>query len=227
MKINLFLKRVVAYFIDYLVILILTAGLVYLSFINPRYEEYKDVSNKYNNIVMDYYDKKINIEELNKKTQAISYDLNKNGYVYLVGDIIIALLYFGGFAYWTKGQTLGKKIMKVKIVKAKDKDLKLHNYLIRAFILNGIILNIIILVALCFKDQYLTICNYGSNFTRMLELIILVCILMNSEGRGLHDFVAKTKVIDLKEEESKEIEVKEEVIKKEKKNNEKRSSNNK
>lgn len=199
MKGNLFLKRFAAYIIDLFVITILATGLVYLTFINPHYEKYKELSESYNKVVEDYYNKKINVEELNKKAKEMSYDLDKSGYVYTIGNIVIVFLYFGVFAYWTKGQTLGKKIMNIKIISHNDKKLKITNYLLRAFILNGIIINIITLIAICFKESiYLTIMGYGNNFNMILEMIILVCMLSNSEGRGLHDLIAGTKVIDLK-----------------------------
>ena len=115
----------------------------YLTFINPRYDEYVSASNTYNDILQDYYNGDIDANEFSNQTEELSYKLNVNGYVYTIGSISIVFLYFGVFAYFTKGQTLGKRIMNIKIVGNKGQELKLHNYFIRAFILNGVILNIL------------------------------------------------------------------------------------
>ena len=110
------------------------------------------------------------------------------------------------FVYFTKGQTLGKKIMGIKIVSNKGKDLKLHNYFIRAFILNGVIMNILTLIAICFKEStYLTIYTVASNFDMILTIVIFLMILFYKDGRGLHDIFAGTKVIDVREENNLEV----------------------
>ncbi|MCM1053545.1 MAG: RDD family protein [Ruminococcus sp.] len=206
MKSNIF-KRVCAYLIDFIVITLISAAITSISFLNPKYEEYSKVSGEYNEILNSYYKGDIEIGELSEATRELSYEMNKNGYVYLISGIVVSFLYFGGFAFITKGQTLGKKIMRIKIVSNKDKELKLYNYLIRCFILNGIIPNIITLVAICFsKSTYFKIYNIGSNFDTILMIVIFLMIMLNKEERGLHDIIAGTKVIDLKTLEVKEDE---------------------
>lgn len=201
MKGNMFLKRLAAYLLDFLIITLISSALVRISFINPRYKEYTETSQKYNNALNDYYKEKININEYTKIVNELNYDLNSTGYVYLIGDIVIAFLYFGVFAYFTKGQTLGKKLMNIKIVSNKENnDLKIYNYFIRTFILNGIIINIITFIAVWFsKKTYYKIAGVAGDLNMILEIIILLMILFNKDGRGLHDVLAGTKVIDLKQ----------------------------
>ena len=196
---NLTFKRVCAYLIDYILITFLSAALVQISFINPKYDEYMELSTTYNNLLQDFNDNKMDISEVAEKQQELSYDLNKNGYVYIIGSITISLLYFGVFAYFTKGQTLGKKVMNIKIVSAKEnKELKIYQYFIRTVLLNGILLNLVILIAICFgRNTYNSIFNISSNLNTILEIAIFVTILLN--GRGIHDFVSGTKVISTKE----------------------------
>ncbi len=203
---NVALKRIVAYLIDYLVITLISSALVYLTFINPRYDQYIETSNAYNEILQSYYDGDVDANELITETQNLSYELNKNGYVYTIGTIIIIFLYYGVFAYFTKGQTLGKKIMGIKIVSNKGKNLKLYNYFIRAFILNGVIMNLVTLIAVCFKEStYLSIYTVSSNFDTILMIILFLMILFYKDGRGLHDILAGTKVIDVRDEANLEV----------------------
>ena len=218
---NVALKRIIAYLIDYLIITLISSALTYITFINPRYDEYIETSQAYNEILQDYYDREIDANELTERTQELSYELNSNGYVYTIGSIVITFLYFSVFVYFTKGQTLGKKIMGIRIVSNKGKELKMHNYLIRTFILNGVIMNLLTLIAICFKEStYLTIYTVASNFDMILMIIIFLMILFYKDGRGLHDILAGTKVIDVRdeanlavEEEHKEEKEEVEVIK--------------
>jgi len=94
-------KRIGAFLIDYLIITFISDGLVYITFINTKYEEYQAASETYANILTDYYDCKINADEFSKQNTEISYDLNKSGYVYIIGNIAISLLYYGVFVYFT------------------------------------------------------------------------------------------------------------------------------
>ncbi len=214
MKNNVLFRRIGAYFIDIFVVMLINSALTYISFINPRYEEYQKYSEEYNNVLNDYYEKKIDINEFNDKVQDMGYYLNYNGYVYLISDIVIAFLYFGVFQYVTKGQTLGKKLLKIKVVSNKNKNLKLYNYLIRTFILNGVILNLLTLVAICLeKSTYYQVYNVAANIDYILMIVIFLMIMMSPEGRGLHDVLAGTKVIDIKlnDKEVEEAEIKEVV----------------
>lgn len=203
---NVPLKRIVAYIIDYLLITLVSTALVYITFINPRYDEYLEASKEYNAVAEQYYSKEITAKEFSEQINDLSYELNSTGYVYTIGNIIIIFLYFGVFVYFTKGQTLGKRIMGIKIVSNKGKDLKIYNYFIRAFILNGVILNLCTLVAICFKEStYLKIYSAASNFDLILMIILFLMILFWKDGRGLHDILAGTKVIDVRDEANLEV----------------------
>ena len=203
---NVPLKRIVAYIIDYLLITLVSTALVYITFINPRYDEYLEASKEYNAVAEQYYSKEITAKEFSEQINDLSYELNSTGYVYTIGNIIIIFLYFGVFVYFTKGQTLGKRIMGIKIVSNKGKDLKIYNYFIRAFILNGVILNLCTLIAICFKEStYLKIYSAASNFDLILMIILFLMILFWKNGRGLHDILAGTKVIDVRDEANLEV----------------------
>lgn len=192
-------KRIGAYLIDFLVITFISMIITKISFINPRYNEYVEVSAKYNEILTDYYDKKINSTEFNKKVNDISYDMNKSGYVYIISDIVVIILYFGVANYYLKGQTLGKRVMNLQIVSAKDKPLKIYNYLIRCIILNGVIMDIVTLIAICFtRNTYYEIYRVGSNINFYFIIIVFLSIMFSMSGRGLHDLIAGTKVINTK-----------------------------
>lgn len=213
---SLIFKRIGAYLIDLLVITLFSMILTKISFINPRYEEYVEVSTKYNEMLNDYYEKKINITEFNSKVSDMSYDMNKSGFVYIIGDIAVIILYFGIYNFASKGKTLGKRIMNLQIISAKDKSLKIYNYLIRGILLNGIIMDIITLIAICFtRETYFEIYSLGSNFNMILQIIIFLSIMFSVNGRGLHDLIAGTKVINTKVSNEEVVKENKEEIKEE------------
>ena len=197
---SIIFKRVGAYLIDLMVVTLLAMGVSRISFLNPKYDEYVKYADEYTEVMQKYYEKEITVEELTAQVKDYSYNLNKSGYVYVISDIVIAFLYFGLFASITKGQTLGKKMLGLKIISNKEgKELKWYNYFIRAFILNGVILNIFVLIAIPFsRDTYETIYTIGSNVDSILQMIIALMILFNKNGMGLHDVIAGTRVIDVK-----------------------------
>ena len=70
------------------------------------------------------------------------------------------------------------------------------------------------------ESSFLTILTVASNFDMILMIIIFLMILFYKDGRGLHDILAGTKVIDVRdeanlavEEEHKEEKEEVEVIK--------------
>ena len=196
---NLNFKRIMAYLVDVLIITFISSALTYVSFINPKYDKYIKYTDQYNEAIDKFY-KDQNTEEFSKTANDLSYDLNKNGYVYIIGDVAIAFLYFSVFAYFTNGQTLGKKIMKIKIVDYKtNNNPKFYQYLIRTFILNGVILNLGTLILTCFSRRtYYQIYPWLANFDTILLIAIALTTLFTKEKRGIQDLGAQTKVIDLK-----------------------------
>ncbi len=203
MKENLVMKRIGAYIIDLFVIMLFVMVLPVMKFINPKYDEYSKYNEQYEEVLNRYMNNEINQEEFTNETKDIAYSLNKSGYVYIIGNIIIVFLYYGGFVTITKGQTLGKKLMGIKIVSNKeDRELKPIHYFLRAFILNGVIMYIVTLIALCFnKDTYFMIYQIASICNQTLLLVIFAMILFNKDNRGLHDIIAGTKVVSVRDNE--------------------------
>ena len=119
------------------------------------------------------------------------------------------MLYFGVFQYLLKGETIGKKIFKLKVVSASNKKLNILNYLLRSLIVNDVLLNIVGILFLAFakKSVYLQADSIVRGIISVVEAIIIFLVLTREDGRGLHDLLFNTKVISTNEEveESKKI----------------------
>lgn len=189
-----FFPRAIAYIIDIIIINIICFGVLLLVPKNDNYEYY---SKEYEQIQADYLAEKINTEEYLNKSVDVIYNIDSNNIISLIVQVVIIILYFVVFQFYNKGQTIGKKLMRLRVVSVKDSDLTLNQITYRGLIINSILSNILIIGSLLFlnRDYY----YYASSGIQMLSSLIfivtLIMILFRKDGRGLHDVIANTKVI--------------------------------
>lgn len=239
---DIVLKRVMAYIIDVLIFSIVLTPIINWSVINPYIDEYTENYSQYTELIEQANAGEIDTETDEYKDKIVDLNYNINKYKVISSSISVAgfLLYFAVLQWALKGQTIGKKIMKIRVVANKeDKKLNVGNYILRSLILNNIIFSIILIIGVYIFEApgYYTLSMVVSYLQLLVMSLIMLMVVLRKDYRGLHDFVAGTKVIDLavsvqdeasleKEEEVEEkqvIEVKEKV----KKEEVKKTSNNK
>ena len=220
-------KRIAAYFIDMVIVSVVVFGLTNIKQINYQYDnhekvakeyqvyvdKYEKLENKYENAKEKYKDKKITKKKYNeiknsyndykkgyeKQIKKFNYEISKNSVISTIISIAIVIAYFGIFQFSMNGQTIGKKLMKLKVVKNKEGELTIFNYLIRCAILNGVIINILLIVFVnMFNTNNFYTANYIiSNIQSIIEILILIMVFMTNDSRGLHDYIAGTKVVEI------------------------------
>ena len=168
----------------------------YLGVLKEKYEDEKLSEKEYNEV----------IESLNLKYQEIdtdySYKLLKYSLIPTIVNLMCIMLYFIVMQFYFGGQTLGKKILKLKVVSNNDKKLSIINFLIRSLVVNELfinILNVVFLLVLS-KGNYLVYNKIIYVITYILEMAILFTIVFDKHNRGLHDYISNTKVIELNKE---------------------------
>lgn len=217
------LKRIIAFVID-IVIISLIFKAVSIMPIDPYKEKYNETYKKYSEVIGDN-------GEVSEENKDEIIELNYEVYKYRTYSSIISatalILYFGVVPLIMNGQTIGKKIMKLKIVSINDKKLNFWKYLIRIVILNNIWLSLInvgaVYIVSGVKFYYVT--YVISMLSSLIYMLNLIMVMFRKDNRGLHDMVVGTKVIQVNEdviienvEEVKEKEtIKEKASKKEKK----------
>ncbi len=194
--------------IDYLVVTVIIYGVMLLPFVNPHKEEY---NTKYNEVIRvneQYQNNEISSEDFNSALKPIAYDLYRLNGSYVIVSTICFIGYFVIFQFLYKGQTIGKKIFKLKLESANDKPLSMVNYFVRAIILYNILIPIIelIIVFTMNSENYFNVYQNVNLVSYIIMYITLFFMLVRTDGRGLHDILANTIV---KEE---NVEVKEEII---------------
>lgn len=191
---GLFIKRVVAFIFDIILISVL------VSFICSPFLDYDSIANLNENvteILVDYSEGSINTETYISSASSLLFRLaRKQGLISLI-TIFLNVLYFVVYQFYNNGQTVGKKILGIKVVSNDSRELTFDNYIYRSFIINSILIDIFVFILLIFASQDLYISGVGLlgiiNF-----ILIFICgfmIIFNKEKRGLHDLVGNTRVV--------------------------------
>lgn len=252
MKNKNLMKRIMAFIIDYSVVMLLVILVTNTKYLNPTYDEaleksnnlsslnnsyvlttnmfdyyYKDkviTEEEYNTLIKDndyfgylivdaYSDKEISEDEYDyiikeakgvydDKSKDIYYEAIKaNWYTYLVYTVVF-FGYFVIFNMVTKGVSLGKRMTGLKIVSTNEKNIGLFRYLFRSLVVYGyFVYPLEILLPLVVPREYLaSICSYLSLGVNVLQMAVMVSVLYNQDGRGLHDYLVKTKVVPLNDD---------------------------
>ena len=196
-------KRISAYFLDILLIYLFISLITSIKVINPYYDKYTEETEKYTELMKLYTDKEIDEKEFLKESREVVYYLSKYSVSSNIVIAVVIVAYFGLFQKFNKGQTLGKKIMRIKVTSNDDKELSLFSYLLRLLPSYHVFVgNIIVLIANSVLINYLDVNKYyNANIIITyvffgIAIISFVMILIREDKRGLHDIISNTKVIN-------------------------------
>ena len=205
-------RRIVAYFIDLFLVFTLSVMISRVGICNPYYEQYNTYAAKYNMIIQEGTKdfSKINPSQLLKDVVPTLKKVEKYSFFYSFWYLMFFFLYFVVFQFFTGGQTLGKKILSIRVVNNSDneepvtfKQLLKRSFFIGSGLFRGItfiiILQIIInLLALKSNDIYYVLFTGLGVMAFIYEIVFIFFYIFNKKHRGLDDLVGGTKVIDLR-----------------------------
>ncbi len=193
------LKRIIAYIIDSIFVSLITSMIALISFLNPTINEYNKTYKEYQQFNQDIIatESKIDTDKLINESTEYYYKLQKYSLSTNIIEIFCLVGYFVIFVSSNNGQSLGKKIMKIRIAPNKG-NVKWYNYLVRMIILNGTwitILSCIMLFMLPHKAFYITsmVMTYIGYVIILTDLLFM---LFRKDERSLHDIASNTKVIE-------------------------------
>ena len=193
-------KRIIAYIIDVVIVSAVVAVLSMIDFINPTLEQYNTAYLEYEEVSTQVLASESNIDPNDILTEIAPYYYKVQKYLLPrnIIQIFSIIAYFIVFNLLNNGQTLGKKLMKIKITANKG-SLTWKNYLIRNVILNEILLNILLCVMIFFiKDKEFYMFSMIATYISATILIIdVLMMLFRKDKRSLHDILSNTKVIEV------------------------------
>lgn len=188
-----FFKRLGAYLLDTIfltiIVTIITTGMTS--------KEYDDAYNKYLELNQKYTAQEITIGEYLDDISPLMYTLNKSSVLVTGINVGLSIAYFIVFQYLNKGQTLGKKLLKIKVVE-NDKAPSLKSMIIRSILIDSIFsgtIGIIFIFVLKQNTYYL-----GYSIVQMIETMFIfvsaLFVLYRKDKLGLHDIISHTEVLE-------------------------------
>lgn len=197
------LKRFSAYLLDILFIFVLLQALFSIKFLNPSYDKYIKSSEDYAKLVENYQKDEISEKEFLKSGSNYYYEISKNSISYNIITISVLVLYFGVFQRFNNGQTLGKKIQKIKVVDLNNNTPNIWKFILRLlpmyFVFIGCISSITINLILLFivKNSSFMMVSTVINYILIFVNVLSLSFMNNREDkRGIHELISKTKVIN-------------------------------
>jgi len=188
-----FFKRLAAYFIDIMIVTII-ASIVSAGFSSTRYEKAYE---EYEELMTKYTAQEITVEEYTDQIGQVIYEIQDSSVVVSIITVLSSIAYFIVFQYLNKGQTLGKKMLRLR-VQENGKDPSIKAMIIRTLIVDSILSGIlgIALLYILNKNNY----YFGYSMVAMIEMMFVfvsvLFILYRKDKNGLHDIMAHTEVID-------------------------------
>ena len=151
-----FLQRLVAYIIDAIIITIIIS-LIASPFINS--DAIQKINNDLLELVNQLQNNELSYLTYVKEVSVLELQLAKLNGVTTIITLFVSILYFVVFQIYNGGQTIGKKILNIKVI-SNNGDLTMNQMIVRSLLINTILLNIILLIAITFISdpmQYLCV----------------------------------------------------------------------
>lgn len=192
------LQRFGAYIIDYIFILLLITLLGQIRFLNPTFDEYYETYDESMEMINNTNEEDIFKLLESEEYSLANYNLAKYSVSISIISIIVYLGYFVGFQKWNKNQTLGKKLFNIEVASIENTDVKWWQILFREIIIYNLIAEILYVILILFLNvnSYFMISNIILAISSLISLINVILILFRKDGRGLHDLLAKTIVVE-------------------------------
>ena len=189
-----FTKRILAFLIDIIIVSLISSVITYFIPVK-NVEEY---SKQLTETVESFEKEEINQKEYLEQVEKTNYQISKETVITNLVSIAIYIIYFVIIPMYNKKQSFGKRIMKIKIENIERKNIAANDLLFRSFIIYGILYNMItIILILLLKEQTFIIINrYLSYMYDIMLVVILLLVIIRKDGRGLHDFIGKTIVVE-------------------------------
>lgn len=189
-----FFKRMGAFVIDYFIVLVI-ASLITMGF---NTNKNNDLNNQRNQLISDYQNEKITIDEYKNENYKLIYKLQKENITVNIVTITLYIGYFVVFATLNKGQTLGKKLLKIRVVNKNNDKPSIWNMLVRSLFIYNIISILFSTVAVKFLN--INTFTYIYTTLRYIECFVIIVsffmVTYKKDGKGLHDMIAGTSVIE-------------------------------
>ena len=175
---------------------IIISSFLFAMFSMDKSEEFINSYNDYINITNSYLENEVSENEV---IQA-EYDMMQTSSTLYITKIAVTLIYFSILPYLRNGQTIGKRITKIKVESNNNKELNPGLMFLRGTISSLVYIDIINMIALSVAspNTWYNITYLTSSLTYVIYIVLLQFIIIRKDKRSLHDLISNTKVIEIK-----------------------------
>ncbi len=203
-------KRFIAFFIDLFLVTVLTVFITNVYYVNPYINDVEDATKAYNEVLNDYSSltSEDDIEEFLNNIQDKLYAYEHTQIYVHMWYLIFYFGYFVIFAYFTNGQTLGKKLMGLIIVNEDKSKVGIWG-LFKRTLTNGssffmgmnivVFMSLILTLTLKASRAYVLIYMSSLVLGTILEIANIIVYIKSEKYKCLNDYVSNTKVIKVQE----------------------------
>ena len=186
-------KRIFAFLIDMFIV----SFIVSLIFIGKDTRVSDKRNREMMKVINDFSSEKITTEEYLNKYSEIIYLNSQDNFNENLVYLIVSLGYFLIFQYLNGGASIGKSLMKIRIVNRDKKEVKFWQLLVRVGLVNEVFPMILMLIIVKITSGFNFMISYG--VVGFLEnLILIACVvslLIRKDGNAIHDILSGSKVI--------------------------------
>lgn len=190
----LFIQRFLAFIID-IVLVAFGASFLAIPFIDVSSIEKLNI--EMNTVINSYMGSEIDEKTFLAESSSINYQLSRKSGTLTFITIFIEILYFIVYQLYNNGQTLGKKLLKIKVVSSNGEELNMNQMIFRTLIINSILYGFIDFAFTIFAGQNTYF--YGMLVVELIQYLVFfisgLMIMFSKSGKGLHDLVSYTKVV--------------------------------
>lgn len=190
-----FLKRLTAYIVD--MIIISTILILIFNFF-PENKDVQIMKQELNEV----YDNVLKGEDATnyfEKFAELNYRIDKEMVMYSVLNVIAIVGYFTFIPYLFMGQTPGKRLLGIRIIRRDNELLMLNDLVLRNFIVHGLsyILIALMLIYLISAVPYFVVVTILGFIQFVLVIVSGIMIIARKDRLGLQDFISKTTVVEV------------------------------
>ena len=194
MKMN-FSRRLMAFLIDMVIVLTVSTG---LNLVIPKSHNTVVLESELTDLRSEYLKGEIDTSVYIHRYATIQKSLDQE---YIPSNILNLIILFGYFIllpYYWNGKTIGKRLLKIRVVKKEAKEkVTLNDYLLRTLIINGVdcFLLSMCIVFLVSDFQYFVMTTICGIVQFLLVIISGFMVIYRHDKKGVHDLISGTQVI--------------------------------
>lgn len=190
----LFIQRFAAFILDIFIVSFVASLLAYPFLDMDSIQKLDDSSTE---VAEKFLAQDISEDEYISESIGISYELAKQQGLLSLITIFLNILYFVVFQIYNNGQTLGKQLLKIKVVSKDDQPLTVNQMIFRAAIINSILISMVNFAILIFANQYMYF--YTVAVLELIQFMIIAIsgfmVMFGERRQGIHDLIAHTDVV--------------------------------